>query len=84
MQVGFAFLQTADVGTDASDALRQFLLGDSECLAAVESFDTSMIRKPKIFFYPGKRLQEVRTTASFERVSDSSSSGDEDSDSPTP
>ena len=39
--------------------------------------DSSLIRKPKVSFHPGKRLQETRSLVSFERI------GGEDSTSPT-
>lgn len=43
----------------------------------IEEFNASLIRKPKVAFYPGKRLQETRSLATFERI------GGEDSTSPT-
>ena len=43
----------------------------------IEEFNSSLIRKPKVSFHPGKRLQETRSLVSFERI------GGEDSTSPT-
>ena len=43
----------------------------------IEEFNSSLIRKPKVSFHPGKRLQETRSLATFERI------GGEDSTSPT-
>lgn len=34
----------------------------------VKSFNASLIKKPKIVFAPGNRLQETRTLTSFERI----------------
>lgn len=33
-----------------------------------DEFDTSLIKKPKVTFYPGKKLQQARTETSFERI----------------
>ena len=33
-----------------------------------EDFDISLIKKPKVTFYPGKKLQQARTEISFERI----------------
>lgn len=33
-----------------------------------EDFDSSLIKKPKVTFYPGKKIQEARTETSFERI----------------
>ena len=33
-----------------------------------EEFDASLIRKPKVTFYPGKRIQTARTETKFERI----------------
>ena len=49
----------------------------SSGVSTIEEFNTSLIRKPKVAFYPGKRLQETRSLATFERI------GGEDSTSPT-
>ena len=43
----------------------------------IEEFNSSLIRKPKVSFHPGKRLQETRSLVSFERI------GGEDLTSPT-
>lgn len=34
---------------------------------ASDKFDTSLIKKPRIVFFPGKALQETRTLTEFER-----------------
>ena len=49
----------------------------SSGVSTIEEFNTSLIRKPKVVFYPGKRLQETRSLATIERI------GGEDSTSPT-
>ena len=49
----------------------------SSGVSTIEEFNSSLIRKPKVAFYPGKRLQETRSVATFERI------GGEDSTSPT-
>ena len=33
-----------------------------------EDFNASLIKKPKVVFHPGKRIQEARTETSFERI----------------
>ena len=33
-----------------------------------EEFNASLIKKPKVVFHPGKRIQEARTETSFERI----------------
>lgn len=45
----------------------RFALGSSGSLTTKE-FDIGQIRKPKIVFTPGSRLQDTRTLATFERV----------------
>ncbi len=35
--------------------------------ATTEEFAPSMLRKPKVVFHPGKRLQEMRELAKFAR-----------------
>ena len=35
--------------------------------ATPEEFSASMLRKPKVVFHPGKRLQEMRDVAKFAR-----------------
>lgn len=48
----------------------------------VKSFNASLIKKPKIVFTPGNRLQETRTLTSFERIASpdetTGSSGEEE------
>lgn len=36
--------------------------------AKEDDFNTTLIKKPKIIFIPGKRLQDTRTQATFEKV----------------
>ena len=33
-----------------------------------EEFNTSLIKKPRVKFYPGKRIQTARTETKFERI----------------
>lgn len=33
-----------------------------------EDFNASLIKKPKVVFHPGKRIQEARAETSFERI----------------
>ena len=33
-----------------------------------EDFNTSLIKKPRVKFYPGKRIQTARTETKFERI----------------
>ena len=42
----------------------------------VKSFNASQIKKPKIVFTPGNRLQETRLLTTFERVADPDETAD--------
>lgn len=44
----------------------------------VKSFNASLIKKPKIVFTPGSKLQTTRTLTSFERISEGADDGDGD------
>ena len=33
-----------------------------------EDFNASLIKKPKVVFHPGKRIQEARAETAFERI----------------
>lgn len=58
-------------------------LGSSGSLST-KGFNTSQIKKPRIVFHPGDKLQETRTLATFEHVGDSGAEnrGNQDSESP--
>lgn len=58
-------------------------VGSTGSLTSKE-FSTSLIKKPKIVFYPGNKLQETRTLATFEHIGDSGTGngGNQDSESP--
>ncbi|MCD8268560.1 MAG: DNA-binding protein [Parabacteroides sp.] len=50
-----------------------------------KSFDTSLIREPKIRFFPGKALRTIKSQASFEKLvekKEDEKGGDEDDDRP--
>ena len=44
----------------------------------VKSFTASQIKKPKIVFTPGSRLQETRKLTTFERIGSPSEGSDDD------
>ena len=46
--------------------------------ATTKEFSTSLIKKPKIVFTPGSKLQTTRTLTSFERISEGADDGDGD------
>ena len=66
----------AESSTVTSADVKAMTLGSSGA-PTIEEFNSSLIRKPKVSFHPGKRLQETRSLVSFERI------GGEDSTSPT-
>ena len=43
---------------------------------ASDKFDTALIKKPRIVFWPGKALQETRTLTVFERVGEKKEEAD--------
>lgn len=50
-----------------------------------KSFDTSLIREPKVRFFPGKALRTIKSQASFEKLAEKKEDekgGDEDDDRP--
>lgn len=51
---------------------------DSAGAATTKEFSTSLIKKPKIVFTPGSKLQTTRTLTSFERIAEETGGSDGD------
>lgn len=54
----------------------RFAVGSTGSLTT-KGFENTQIKKPKIVFTPGSRLQDTRTLATFERVADKKEEGSE-------